>query len=94
MEEQFSSSYISISISKMKDVKSAGWLVNFEPEIGAPTIGAFTTASAAKNFATSAYNSHMGDDRKRLPWKKRDDFWFSADCSISARGKVTFVPFA
>jgi hypothetical protein len=93
MEETLSSSYISISISKMKDVKSAGWLVSFEPEVGAPTVAAFTTASAAKNFTTAVYNDHMGDERKRLPWKKRDDFCFSADCSISARGKVTFVPF-
>ena len=84
------SSYISISISKMEDVKSAGWLMSFEPEVGAPTVAAFTTASAAKNYATSVYNSHMGDERKRLPWVKRTDFWMTANCSISPRGKVTF----
>lgn len=90
MEDGMTSSWISISISKMKDVKSAGWLMSFEPEVGAPTVAAFTTASAAKNFATGVYNEHMGDERKRLPWKKQDDFHFTASCDISPRGKVTF----
>ena len=96
MEDGVTSSWISISISKMKDVKSAGWLMSFEPEVGAPTVAAFTTASAAKNFATGVYNEHMGDERKRLPWKKIDDLsnlnyeYFTASCDISPRGKVTF----
>lgn len=90
MKDGMSSSYIIINISKMKDVKSAGWLVSFEPEVDAPTFAAFTTASAAKNFTTGVYNNHMSGDRKRLPWKKIDDLYFTASCDISPRGKVTF----
>ena len=84
------SSYISISISKLKDTKSAGWLMSFQPELGAGTVAAFTTASAAKNYATSVYNLHTGDERKRLPWRKVDDFFMTANCTISPRGKLTF----
>lgn len=91
MEDEARLSAISISISKMKDMKSAGWLFSFEPDVGARTVAAFTTASAAKNFATSVYNSHMGEERKRLPWKKIDDFLFTAHCEITPRGKVNFL---
>jgi hypothetical protein len=87
-------SYVDISVSKKKDVKSAGWLVEFKSDIPENcVVEAFTTSTAGKTYAVSFFNSISGEDRKRLPWSDSStglDTAFDASYDISARGKAIF----
>lgn len=81
---------IEISAEK-QPVKSGGWLAKFQAFSEDPKFAAFTTASAAKQWLVEQFNDFTNEDRKRLPWKKESDLKFTANATMSARGKLNFV---
>lgn len=89
LETATPSTTIEISAEK-QPVKSGGWLAKFQAFDEEPRFAAFTTASAAKQWLVEQFNDFANEERKRLPWKKDSDLKFTANASMSARGKLSF----